>query len=91
MKVVYKLNDDEVALMKELLTKVHPLNAISGRMSDDAFNKKHKDAIASFKSVGLLKYVNKGSDSYWQYDLTCLGKVIQNCVLAGKDEYADIQ
>ena len=69
MDIEIKLNKKEIAFLKALKSKPYPINAFSGRRSDDKFKKKWDKEIDAFIDAGFFDKVNNGEGSYWQYDL----------------------
>lgn len=75
MEVEYKLNEIEISFLRALSMKGYPINACSGRYSDDDFLKEWKREIIEFKRNDLLKF--NFQTCYWQYDLTEKGLDLQ--------------
>lgn len=78
MEVQYILTEREKEFLRALKIKTHPVNAWSGRMSDDEFISHWKEEIKSFSDNGLTEKKDDGHfDSYWCYGLNDKGLELQ--------------
>lgn len=82
MEIRIELNSKEMEFLRQLRKKPRA-NKWSGRREDDAFIKKYRDCIDSFKDAGMVEKKDNGSPgSYWEYGLNEKGLKLQEDILS---------
>ncbi len=82
MKITYELTAREIKFLIALKSKDYPINAWSGRMSDDSFRSKWKTEIQEFHDRDLCERKDSNSpNTYWTYGLNDKGLELQKNTL----------